>query len=104
MVLFKWIMHTQSTRHTRLVECNDFVILEWTKGELIQYEPCKLEYNYRNSLSRCTGCIKYHEHMDIMMHDILLPFHKYHVSLTWVIGIPVYNVLLLARPFDIVIT
>ena len=55
------------TRRTRHVECNQFVILQWTEDEHIIYRPCKSELNYSDSLSKTTGRIKHYEHMDIMM-------------------------------------
>ena len=55
------------TRRTRHVECNQFVILEWTENEQITYEPCKSEHNISDSLSKPTERIKHYIHHDIMM-------------------------------------
>ena len=55
------------TRRTRHVECNQFVILEWTENEQITYEPCKSEHNISDSLSKPTARIKHYIHHDIMM-------------------------------------
>ena len=55
------------TRRTRHVECNQFVILEWTESEFITFQQCKSELNISDSLSKPTARIKHYEHFDIIM-------------------------------------
>jgi hypothetical protein len=45
----------------------DFCILQWTEEEQINYKDVATALNVSDSLSKPTGRIKFHEHMDIMM-------------------------------------
>jgi len=45
----------------------DFCILQWTEEEQINYKDVASALNVSDSLSKPTGRIKFHEHMDIMM-------------------------------------
>ena len=45
----------------------DFCILHWTEEEQIDYKDVATALNVSDSLSKPTGRIKFHEHMDIMM-------------------------------------
>ena len=57
----------QPTRRTRHIDMKDFCILQWTEEEQINYRDVASALNVSDSLSKPTGRIKFHEHMDIMM-------------------------------------
>jgi hypothetical protein len=57
----------QPTRRTRHIDMKDFCILQWTEEEQINYKDVATALNVSDSLSKPTGRIKFHEHMDIMM-------------------------------------
>ena len=55
------------TKRTRHVDMKQFVILEWTEEEQIVFKDVPTSINPSDSLSKQTGRIKFHEHMDILM-------------------------------------
>ena len=57
----------QPTRRTRHVEMKHFAILQWTEDKFLKYIPTGTAENFADTLSKNTGSIKFHEHMDIIM-------------------------------------
>ena len=55
------------TKRTRHVDMKQFVILDWTEEEHITFKDVPTSINPSDSLSKQTGRIKFHEHMDILM-------------------------------------
>jgi hypothetical protein len=57
----------QPTRRTRHVDIKQFVILQWSEEDLMTFTDCPSALNIADSLTKQTGCIKFYEHMDIIM-------------------------------------
>jgi hypothetical protein len=57
----------QPTRRTRHVDMKQFVILQWTEEERIDYSEVSTHNNFSDSLTKPTGRVKFYEHNDIMM-------------------------------------
>ena len=57
----------QPTRRTRHIDMKIFCILQWTDEEHLAFPTIPTEYNPADSLSKQTGRIKFHQHMDVLM-------------------------------------
>ena len=56
----------QPTRRVCHVEMKHFAILQWTEDQHIKFVYRDSALNYSDSLSKVTGKIKFHQHMDII--------------------------------------
>ena len=56
----------QPTRRVRHVEMKHFAILQWTEDQHIKFVYRDSALNYSDSLSKVTGKIKFHQHMNII--------------------------------------
>ena len=55
------------TRRTRHVEVKNFVILQWTDDDYIDFVETPTRNMHSNSLSKVTDRTKFYEHMDVLM-------------------------------------
>ena len=55
------------TRRCRHVEMKNFVILQWTDDDFINFVETKTQYQPTDSLSKPTDRTKFYEHMDVLM-------------------------------------
>ena len=64
--LIKITSAQQPTRRVCHVEMKHFAILQWTEDQHIKFVYRDSALNYSDSLSKVTGKIKFHQHMDII--------------------------------------
>ena len=57
----------QSTQHTRHVETEHFVKLQWTDDKFINFINTMTDKNFSNSLSKPIERTKFYKHIDIFM-------------------------------------
>ncbi len=57
----------QPTRCTLQINMKQFVILQWSKEDLISFTDCPSALLVADSMTKQTGRTKFYEHMDIIM-------------------------------------
>jgi len=55
-----------STR-TRHIDIKYFAILEWVEDDKLKLSRIDTQHNASDSLTKATGRIKFHSHMDVLM-------------------------------------
>ena len=56
----------QPTQQAQHIEMKHFAILQWTEDKFLKYKKTGTAENFADNLSKNTGSIKFHEHMDII--------------------------------------
>ena len=55
------------TKRTRHVDIRYFVLLEWSESGQIKAEAISTDMNISDSMTKATGQIKFHQHVDLYM-------------------------------------
>jgi hypothetical protein len=56
------------------IDIRYFALLQWVEGGHIIFVPVPTDLNVSDSLTKATGCIKFHQHVDIYMGRIPPPY------------------------------